>query len=245
MDKDNNLKNTQKEYKEDSNILWILSLIFAILWFFVPFLLWGFILVFWSIILWWIWLKNKTKWLAIWWLVLWIIALITSPSFWILLAWLKNHSAFQEKQNNNVISQDIIQEEKKEEIKKENTKIYKNQDVIDKFEGSFNKKSDWIIFNNLNLINYEKYLISATNIKLIETFEGLKHYSSYEWLWIANAYFEWKDENWNQIYIDGLEEFNLGWKNYLLMQINNRKWNIYWYLIMNKDNFEIYLMQEL
>jgi len=235
----------KQENKDDNNILWILSLIFAILWFFVPFLLWGFILVFWSIILWWIWLKNKAKWLAIWGLVLWIIALITSPSFWILVAWLKNNSAFQDKKSNNVISQNITQEEKKEEIKKENTKIYKNQDVIDKFENSFNKKSNWIKFINPNLASYEKYLISATNIKLIETFEDVKHYSKYEWLWIANAYFEWKDENWNEIYIDGLEEFNLGWKNYLLMQINNRKWNIYWYLIMNKDNFEIYLMQKL
>lgn len=244
MDKNNDLNNTPKEYKEDSNILWILSLTFAILWFFVPFLLWGFILVFWSIILWWIWLKKKAKWLAIWWIVLWVIALITSPSFWILLAWMKNHNQVKEMQSNNVISQNIEQKEEKNiEVKKEDLSIYKNKDVIEKFANSFNKKINWIKFTNPILVDFEKYLIWVTKIWLIETFDWVKHYSKYENLGIALAYYEKSDENWNKIYMDSLEEFSFNWKNYILNEITNRKWDVYWYLIRDKDNFDIYIMQ--
>lgn len=144
------------------------------------------------------------------------------------------------KQINNTTSENIVLENKNEVVKK-----YENQDIIDKFKESFNKKMNWIRFINPNLVNFEKYLVSATNIQLIEIFDDVKHYSKYEWLWIALAYYEWKDENWNQIYMDSLEEFNLDWKNYILNEITNRKWNIYWYLIMDKDNFEIYIMQKL
>lgn len=245
MDKNNDSTNTQKEYiyiKNDSNILWILSLIFAILWFLVPFLLWWFVLVFWSIILWGLWLRKKAKWLAIWWLVLWILALVTSPSFWILLAGMKIDNQIKEMRNNNIISQQNIQQKS---INKVDNSIYKNQDVIDKFETSFKKKMNWIKFTNPILVDFEKYLVSATNIQLIETFDDVKHYSKYEWLWIALAYYEWKDESWNKIYMDSLEEFSFNWKNYILNEITNRKWDVYWYLIRDKDNFDIYLMQKL
>lgn len=149
------MENNNNLTPENNNIFWILALIFWILSFFIPFLLWWFLLIWWAIILWIIWIKKNQKWLSTWWIILWVISLIFSPSLWILLASFINKYEFNHKVNNTNVSSNVKTEETKSKI--DDSKTTKSNENANDWKKTtrfvIEKWENWII----NLYTYELF----------------------------------------------------------------------------------------
>jgi hypothetical protein len=142
------------------------------------------VLIFLAVVLWLFWLKHKLKWLAIWGIILWILALLTSPSFWLLVA--SNNLNNNSKQNNKVIEEtSSSSNDKKLTSLTTDENIFWTSDKVEKKSPRvFVKQEDW----KLNLFtqtmitdrkkeNYSKqYWVEVSDIKVTYTdnFETLK-----------------------------------------------------------------------